>query len=56
MRLEVPGADRAPLTNLLFAGDSNPDDEGQHTIALPPFGYRWYRLGPLLEVARRESR
>jgi maltose alpha-D-glucosyltransferase/alpha-amylase len=54
--LKVPGADKLPLTNLLSADHSVPDEGGRHAIALPPYGYRWYRVGPLLDVMNRESR
>jgi maltose alpha-D-glucosyltransferase/alpha-amylase len=54
--LDVPEASEQPLTNLLSADHSMPDDHGRHAISLPPYGYRWYRVGPLLDVIKRESR
>jgi maltose alpha-D-glucosyltransferase/alpha-amylase len=54
--LAVPGAEELTLTNLLTHDDSVPDSRGRHAIALEPYAYRWYRVGPLLEVITRESR
>jgi maltose alpha-D-glucosyltransferase/alpha-amylase len=54
--LAVPGAEDQPLTNLLAPDDSYPGKDGRHAVALPPYGYRWYRVGPLLDVMRREPR
>jgi maltose alpha-D-glucosyltransferase/alpha-amylase len=56
VRLAAPGAEKQPLTNLLSPDHSMPDEQGRHSIALPPYGYRWYRIGPLLDVMKRESR
>jgi maltose alpha-D-glucosyltransferase/alpha-amylase len=56
LALAVPGAEALTLTNLLTADDSPPDKGGRHPIALEPYGYRWYRVGPLLDVITRESR
>jgi len=52
--LTIPGAERMPLTNLLSPAHSLPDSHGRHTLALEPYGYRWFRVGPLLDVIRRE--
>ena len=54
--LQVPGAEQLPLTNLLEADHCPPDDRGCHQVALAPYGYRWYRVGPLIDVATREPR
>jgi maltose alpha-D-glucosyltransferase / alpha-amylase len=54
--LTVPGAQGLPLTNLLAPDHRPPNDSGHHRLALPPYGYRWYRVGPLLDVATREPR
>jgi maltose alpha-D-glucosyltransferase/alpha-amylase len=54
--LKVPGGEQLPLTNLLDANHCSPDERGRHTIDLPAYGYRWYRVGPLLDVATREPR
>jgi maltose alpha-D-glucosyltransferase/alpha-amylase len=56
VRLAIPGGEDQPLTNLLSPDHSTPDEQGCHAIGLPPYGYRWYRVGPLLDVLRRESR
>jgi maltose alpha-D-glucosyltransferase/alpha-amylase len=54
--LHIPEAEKCPLTNLLALQDSHPDERGRHELALEPYGYRWYRVGPLLDVITRESR
>jgi maltose alpha-D-glucosyltransferase/alpha-amylase len=56
LSLAVPGAERCPLTNLLSPHDCQPDERGRHALALEPYGYRWYRVGPMLDVITRESR
>jgi maltose alpha-D-glucosyltransferase / alpha-amylase len=50
----IPGAERTPLTNLLSPEHSPPDGRGRHTLALEPYGYRWFRVGPLLDIISRE--
>jgi maltose alpha-D-glucosyltransferase / alpha-amylase len=54
--LAVPGAQHAPLTNLLAPEHSTPDARGRHALALEPYGYYWFRVGPLLDIIRREPR
>jgi hypothetical protein len=54
--LPIPGAECAPLTNLLTPEHSSPDARGRHAVALEPYGYRWFRVGPLLDVIMREAR
>jgi maltose alpha-D-glucosyltransferase/alpha-amylase len=54
--LAIPGAERTPLTNLLSQEHSAPDERGRHAIALEPYGYHWFRVGPLLDIISRESR
>jgi maltose alpha-D-glucosyltransferase/alpha-amylase len=56
VKLAIPGAERTPLTNLLAPAHSTPDDRGRHALALEPYGYHWFRVGPLLDVIRREPR
>jgi maltose alpha-D-glucosyltransferase/alpha-amylase len=56
VKLVIPEAKKCVLTNLLSSEDSPPDARGSHTLALEPYGYRWYRVGPLLDVITRESR
>jgi maltose alpha-D-glucosyltransferase/alpha-amylase len=38
--LPIPGAECAPLTNLLTPEHSSPDARGRHAVALEPYGYR----------------
>jgi maltose alpha-D-glucosyltransferase / alpha-amylase len=54
--LRVPKAEGLPLTNLLEPGHCPPEPDGQHKIDLPAYGYRWFRVGPLIDVATREPR
>jgi len=54
--MAIPGAERTPLTNLLTPEHSSPDGRGRHAVALEPYGYRWFRVGPLLDVTTREPR
>jgi maltose alpha-D-glucosyltransferase/alpha-amylase len=54
--LAIPGAERTPLTNLLSQEHSTPDERGRHAIALEPYGYHWFRVGPLLDLISREPR
>jgi maltose alpha-D-glucosyltransferase/alpha-amylase len=57
IKLRVPDAQNLPLTNLLQANDhSPPHPRGEHRLTLPPYGYRWYRVGPLIDVATRAPR
>ena len=51
--LEIPGAENLPLTNLLPPEHLPANPHGRHQLTLPPYGYRWYRVGPLLDVATR---
>jgi maltose alpha-D-glucosyltransferase / alpha-amylase len=52
--LDVPRAEKLPLTNLLAHDDRPANDTGRHVIDLDPYGYKWYRVGPLLDVTTRE--
>ena len=52
--IEVPEAAGKPLTNLLTRDHRAPDRRGRHRLELDPYGYRWFRVGPLLEVIERE--
>jgi maltose alpha-D-glucosyltransferase/alpha-amylase len=54
--IDVKEAAGQPLTDLLSSDHSMPDEKGRHAISLPPYGYRWYRVGALLDVIKRESR
>jgi maltose alpha-D-glucosyltransferase / alpha-amylase len=54
--LTIPGAEHTPLTNLLSPEHSAPNKRGRHVMALEPYGYRWFRVGPLLDIISREPR
>jgi maltose alpha-D-glucosyltransferase / alpha-amylase len=56
VRLSIPDAAHGPLTNLLSPDHGLPDARGRHTVALEPYGYRWFRVGPLLDLITREPR
>jgi maltose alpha-D-glucosyltransferase/alpha-amylase len=53
VELVIPGAVNLPLTNLLNPDHLPANPEGKHRFTLQPYGYRWYRVGPLLDVATR---
>ena len=42
-KLEVEGGDH--LTSLLSDEELHADEGGRHRVALPAYGYRWYRVG-----------
>lgn len=44
-----------PLIDLLVDDRSEPDGNGRHRITLEAYGYRWYRVGGLRHVLRREK-
>ena len=52
--LTNPGAKRTLLTNLLAPEHSAPDRRGRHALALEPYAYRWFRVGPPLDIICRE--
>jgi maltose alpha-D-glucosyltransferase/alpha-amylase len=53
LHLDGEGSDR--LVNLLENDDSQASQgKGKHSIALPAFGYKWYRVGGLNYALRRE--
>jgi maltose alpha-D-glucosyltransferase/alpha-amylase len=54
--LSIPGLEQMPLTNLLAPAHSPPDERGRHAIALEPYGYCWFRVGPLLDIINRGPR
>jgi len=43
------------LVSLLSEDHSRAGDDGKHTIALKPFGYRWFRVGGLDYLLRRSE-
>jgi maltose alpha-D-glucosyltransferase/alpha-amylase len=45
----------AHLTNLLPGEHSDAGPNGKHTIVLEEYGYRWYRLGGLGHILKREK-
>jgi maltose alpha-D-glucosyltransferase/alpha-amylase len=50
-----PGVDGAnKLVNLLVEDESTADGTGTHRLALEAYGYRWYRVGGLNHIIRRE--
>jgi maltose alpha-D-glucosyltransferase/alpha-amylase len=49
----VPGGADQPLNSLLTQEMIRPDARGRHAVALQPYAYRWFRVGPLLDVIRR---
>ena len=50
---DCPGQER--LTNLLVEEQSRADRDGNHHLKLEAFGYRWYRVGGLDHIIRREK-
>jgi glycosidase len=46
-----PGDER--LINVLSDDHSQAGDDGRHVVVLEPYGYRWYRVGPLDYLLRR---
>jgi maltose alpha-D-glucosyltransferase/alpha-amylase len=51
----MPGQDGALLINLLSNDHSTADASGKHTIMLEPYGYRWYRVGGLDYLLKRNE-
>jgi maltose alpha-D-glucosyltransferase/alpha-amylase len=45
VRVRVEGIGPCPLVNMLSQERGEPDEGGQHTIDLEPYGYRWLRAG-----------
>ena len=43
------------LTNLMAGGHSYAEPNGKHKIVLQGYGYRWYRVGGLGHILRREK-
>jgi maltose alpha-D-glucosyltransferase/alpha-amylase len=46
-RLEPSVAGHERLVDLIGTEDSRADENGRHTIQLPPYGYRWFRPGQM---------
>ena len=51
--LDLDDERRNLLVSLLSEDHSRAGDDGKHTIALEPFGYRWFRVGGLDYLLRR---
>lgn len=51
--LRIDGDDGSLLVSLLDFDDSRAGRSGKHRIALPAYGYRWYRVGGLNYALRR---
>ncbi len=52
------GADhehRARLTNVLSDDHCEADERGRYVVMLEPYGYRWFRVGGLDDLLRREN-
>jgi maltose alpha-D-glucosyltransferase/alpha-amylase len=54
--LRIPGSERQILTNLLSEEHSRAGADGRHELALEPYAYRWFRVGPLVDAIRPPSR
>ena len=52
LRMEGEGGDL--LVNLLENDDSRADRNGRHQVALPAYGYKWYRVGGMNYALHRE--
>jgi len=53
--VEIPGKEGRQLTNLLPGEHSEAMSNGKHKIVLEGYGYRWYRVGGLGHILRREK-
>jgi maltose alpha-D-glucosyltransferase/alpha-amylase len=53
--LEIGGGEGAVLSNLLAGEPSHAMPNGKHKIVLEGFGYRWYRVGGLGHLLKREK-
>ncbi len=50
---DLPGQ---PLVNLLSHDNSRGDRRGTHKLAMPPYGYAWYRAGGLDDLRTRQPK
>jgi maltose alpha-D-glucosyltransferase/alpha-amylase len=55
VNLRVGDQDRTMLVNLLSTDHSEGDEKGTHKLALEGYGYRWYRVGGLDYILKREK-
>ena len=53
--IEVGGKEGASLTNLLPGEPSRGMPNGKHKIVMEGYGYRWYRVGGLSHILKREK-
>ena len=53
--LQIGDSDASRLTSLLVGEHSHADANGKHKIVLEGYGYRWYRVGGLGHILRREK-
>jgi maltose alpha-D-glucosyltransferase/alpha-amylase len=53
IKISSPGGER--LVSLLYSDESRADESGTHRIALEAYGYRWYRVGDLEHILRRQK-
>ncbi len=49
------GAHGEQLVNLLSNAHSHADAKGRHCMVLEPYGYRWFRVGPLDYLLQRDE-
>ncbi|HEY0942207.1 MAG TPA: alpha-amylase family protein [Steroidobacter sp.] len=54
VRVKLEGEGSESLVNLLDIDDSHARRRGHHEIALPAFGYKWFRVGGLNYALRRQ--
>jgi maltose alpha-D-glucosyltransferase/alpha-amylase len=52
---EVSGSHDGLLINLLSEEHSRPEEQRRHRILLEPYGYRWFRIGGLDYLLRRDE-
>jgi maltose alpha-D-glucosyltransferase/alpha-amylase len=55
VQVKVPGPGSERLIDLLNANEFRGSKRGAHRLALPAFGYRWYRVGTLNYALTREQ-
>lgn len=53
--MEITGKEDAILTNLLAGEPSHANPNGKHNIVLEGYGYRWYRVGGLGHILKRQK-
>ena len=53
--LDVGGKEGGRLVNLFAGEHSDAGPNGKHKIVLEGYGYRWYRVGNLAHILKREK-